>query len=391
MSKKIIVSAGGLRFEKRFDPVRILPILASVQTLCKVLNETPLLPEDEAALAGDLRLRSLHASASLSGNALGLDETARVLERQAQSAAEAPAAGEAAGRPDRMAGTRDAPELDPAARELANLARASRKVAGPWPDPGSLELTEPLLLRAHSLVVDGMGYPLTEPGGYRMRSIEVGDEDQGGCYVPPRSASEVRSLVRRLMDFINAEPQRRDPAPLRAALFHFYYSAIHPFEGGNARTGRLVEALMLSAAGLKFAPWLLAIQAARAPLAGFQAFLRALADPAGNLTPWLEHVLAGLAVGLEECRVRAFSSLAAAAKAHRVEILKERRAINARQAELFRVIRERDQPVRLRDILTHAAFRSLYKGLTAHTARRDLNVMLRLHLLARTGRTFTAS
>lgn len=365
MSKKALVfSPDTLRYTRRFDRVRVLPLLARVQTLAALLAELPCLPETAQEIDADLWLRSLFGSASLAGNGLGLEQAAAAL-----------------------AIPEETPPQDQARRELFNLARACRSVARPRREFGVLEVSEALLMKTHSLVVEGLDYPLTEPGRFRMRSIEVGDPSQGGSFVPPRQVQDIRTLCAALCEWINSEPLRHEPPILRAALFSFHFSCLHPFDAGNQRTGRAMQAMILAAAGLRFLPWLPAISEARTPLETFRAFLDSIQEGA-DLTPWLEHHLGGLLAELLRLKARLLAPLERLARMGRIRDLRGQGQLSGRQEDLLLLILEAAAPVSLRQVLRDTPFRLLYRERTLHTARRDLLRLTELGLLRQDGQGF---
>lgn len=66
----------------------------------------------------------------------------------------------------------------------------------------------------------------------------------------PPEASDVPTLMADLFDWINTRMSARDlPAPLVAALTHYQYATIHPYDDSNGRTARLLTPLVLYRAG----------------------------------------------------------------------------------------------------------------------------------------------
>jgi Fic family protein len=67
-------------------------------------------------------------------------------------------------------------------------------------------------------------------------------------YTPPVGESVLRDKLSNWERFIN-EPNGIDPL-VAMAIAHYQFEAIHPFEDGNGRTGRIVNVLMLMDVGL---------------------------------------------------------------------------------------------------------------------------------------------
>lgn len=67
-------------------------------------------------------------------------------------------------------------------------------------------------------------------------------------YTPPVGRDVIESKLRNWEEFVNSS-SNLDPL-VRLAVAHYQFEAIHPFDDGNGRTGRILNVLMLLAAGL---------------------------------------------------------------------------------------------------------------------------------------------
>jgi Fic family protein len=71
-------------------------------------------------------------------------------------------------------------------------------------------------------------------------------------YTPPEGEERLRSLLANWEQFLH---ERADLDPLvRMAVGHYQFEAIHPFEDGNGRTGRILNLLFLIEQGLLATP-----------------------------------------------------------------------------------------------------------------------------------------
>jgi len=67
-------------------------------------------------------------------------------------------------------------------------------------------------------------------------------------YTPPEGEALIRDMLNQLTVFIHGEDELN---PLiKLALIHYQFEAIHPFEDGNGRTGRIINTLYLVSKGL---------------------------------------------------------------------------------------------------------------------------------------------
>jgi Fic family protein len=71
---------------------------------------------------------------------------------------------------------------------------------------------------------------------------------QSVLYTPPRGRDIILSLLRNLEAFLR-EPGGVDPL-IKMVVAHYQFEAIHPFDDGNGRTGRILNILVLIQAGL---------------------------------------------------------------------------------------------------------------------------------------------
>lgn len=63
-------------------------------------------------------------------------------------------------------------------------------------------------------------------------------------YWPPEGKERIRSLLANLEDYIHEDETDIDPL-VKLAVIHYQFEAIHPFEDGNGRTGRILNILYL--------------------------------------------------------------------------------------------------------------------------------------------------
>ncbi len=178
---------------------------------------------------------------------------------------------------------------------------------------------------------------------------------------------------------------------LRAILAHLYLAWIHPFRNGNGRTARLVEYLLLTAAGVPPpAAHLLSdhyhrthpayhVQRKRGSHAGAGA-----GDPWGFIAYALEGFVAGLA---EHCReiARVQAGLAWKQLVHQEIRGTHPSAAYDRRREIALSLARQSAPVRRRAVpdLSPALAR-LFARKTAKTLTRDLNWLIQAGFVQRT-------
>lgn len=80
------------------------------------------------------------------------------------------------------------------------------------------------------------------PGSYKHVQNYLGDERRGEIRFIPIAPDQLRPAMADLVDFINT--CRMQPL-MRTAVAHVEFEALHPFEDGNGRIGRMLIPLML--------------------------------------------------------------------------------------------------------------------------------------------------
>lgn len=108
-------------------------------------------------------------------------------------------------------------------------------------------LSEHLIRTAHQqLLFAGRG-ARKRPGSYKIEQNYIGDQRREKIYYVPISPEQLEPAMGELLRFMNGNAMR----PLiRTALAHVEFEALHPFEDGNGRIGRMLITLMLWKLGI---------------------------------------------------------------------------------------------------------------------------------------------
>lgn len=112
-----------------------------------------------------------------------------------------------------------------------------------------LPLSLRLIRECHERLMRGARGEEKRPGEFRKRQNYIGRPDQTiqqARFIPP-PPQEVLPLLDNLENYLHAESSV--PFLIRLALVHYQFEAIHPFEDGNGRIGRLLITLQLCASG----------------------------------------------------------------------------------------------------------------------------------------------
>ena len=132
------------------------------------------------------------------------------------------------------------------AREVSNYAKAMRyglqRLA-------KLPVSLRLIRDVHRELLSGVRGADRRPGEFRARQVIIGRQSagiEGARYVPP-PPGEMMAALHELEAFMHSEPNV--PLLVQLALIHYQFEAIHPFEDGNGRVGRLLITLLLCERG----------------------------------------------------------------------------------------------------------------------------------------------
>ncbi|MGB0522879.1 MAG: Fic family protein [Flammeovirgaceae bacterium] len=73
-------------------------------------------------------------------------------------------------------------------------------------------------------------------------------------YTPPRKAGLIEDLLNNLVEYLNDDEKYKIDPLLKMCIAHYQFEAIHPFQDGNGRTGRILNLLFLVHKGLLTQP-----------------------------------------------------------------------------------------------------------------------------------------
>ena len=73
-------------------------------------------------------------------------------------------------------------------------------------------------------------------------------------YTPPRGEEIVEGLMKNLLEYLNDDTAYPTDPLLKMCIAHYQFEAIHPFQDGNGRTGRILNLVYLVQKGLLSQP-----------------------------------------------------------------------------------------------------------------------------------------
>jgi Fic family protein len=205
----------------------LFPLTETVTALTRLDMLLRSLPNSELLLA-PLRARDAVVSSRMEGTISTLEEVLRLEADDDPNAS--------------PVGRNDTIEVALYARALR---QAERQMAEGYP------LSEHLIRTAHrTLLSYGRGAE-KRPGQYKVEQNYIGDRRRKRIDFIPIAPGQLGPAMETLVDFMHDSAMQ---PILRTALAHAEFEALHPFEDGNGRVGRMLITLMLWQSGVLSAP-----------------------------------------------------------------------------------------------------------------------------------------
>jgi Fic family protein len=156
--------------------------------------------------------------------------------------------------------------------------------------PNERPVSSALIRELHAVLMASVPGPLLDPGHFRERQVIVGrpgDRPEQAAFVPP-PPSDVAPLMSDLDAYLTSDDEA--PPLVKIALAHYQFEAIHPFNDGNGRVGRILIAILLKRWNLLTHPCLdLSAHVLRSRDGYIRALQRVSHD--GDWSGWLTYFL----------------------------------------------------------------------------------------------------
>jgi Fic family protein len=204
-----------------------------------------------------------------------------------------------------LAADEDDDPADAAMREVLNYVRMAEH-AFAWQREGR-PLTVGLLTDLHSALVRGTSADNEQAG--RIRTIQVmigghpGGRVQDARYVPSPPGPQLEHKVRDWLAWLGASHGDRIDPVVAAGMGHYHFEALHPFNDGNGRVGRLMIVLHLLYAGVLTEPTLTVSPWFEARRANYYDALMAVSTT-GDWDSWIRFFADGLAASASDTERR---------------------------------------------------------------------------------------
>jgi Fic family protein len=250
--------------------------------------------------------------------------------------------------------------------------------------PADRPIDASLIKEIHRRIVTGCDDDHCQPGQLRSsgENVAFGRPVHRGV----EGGRDCADAFARLCDAVNREFRAHDPL-IRALALHYHLGAMHPFQDGNGRTARALEALMLRRSELKDALFVAMSNYYYDEKGNYLAALSAVRERGHDLTPFLKFGLAGIALQckrlLNEIKINVQKTLFRDVMSQMYGKLRSsrKRAMGRRQCEILGRLLEATAPIPYLELHRQlaASYASLAEPLRAYV--RDLNSLVRLHAL----------
>ncbi|MDY6951256.1 MAG: Fic family protein [Thermodesulfobacteriota bacterium] len=356
--KVLTLKSGKFVFSRKFSQKGLSDLFLEARVLYRTVSDLPILPTLSTQLEEEIIRRSIFGTAALEGNPLTEEEVGKIISQSAI-----------------------AKQGQQAELEINNLKVAYDFVAKQPALNTPLESDEKLIKEIHRIITTQIPHQYNAPGKYRSHLVKVGDREHGGVYTPPKCLPDIKTLMEEYVNWMNKKETLELNPLIRGALSHYHLALIHPFGDGNGRTTRLVEALVMRSAGIKYIPIMLSNFYYRNIDDYFSAFSITRKDKNKDVTTFLQFVLRGVVDSLNQLKDRITHYIRKFSLRDFYAYLREQRNLTHRQHHLLIMLLESGSAVTLNDLFQNAQFALLYRDVSERTARRDLKKLLDEDLL----------
>ncbi len=236
-----------------------------------------LVPKWEVSLRRDALLRSAHASTSIEGNPLSLEEVSELAK----------------------------------GREVMATRRAKQEVLNYLEVLEGIEdylvegaVTEETMLNLHAEVSKEVLDDPRNEGRYRKVRVYVGNSVTGEVIFMPPPPSHVKGLMADLVEWLASDAAAAMNPVLVAGIAHYEFVRIHPFVDGNGRTARALATLVLVMREFDIKRFFALDDYYDSDRPSYYRALNEVDQDTLDLTGWLDYFTQGVLVAISEVRTK---------------------------------------------------------------------------------------
>jgi Fic family protein len=281
-------------------------------------------------------------------------------------------------------------------QRVINLQEAYKTIKSKSPHPSDASEAKRLLTvnqfkEFHKIVCKQLSIPQNNtPGEYRKEiksnPVRVGDAIHGGVYTPPKCHDDIIRLTQCLAQWANHDTVNNLSPLLRAPLVHYYFERIHPFQDGNGRVGRLIEAWALETSGYHYVSKAINKYYLNNINKYYLLFneCRKEAEKKSSFpnTPFIQFFLEGMLDTINYLQDKANSIISWHLLKSTANDLEHDKIINSRQAAIFKQVIDDETLDHIQKLARQPWYIALYKNLNVRTKLRDLKILTNKNILS---------
>lgn len=317
--------------------------LSEIAVAREIVLHAPLIPKWEIDLRRQALINSTHASTSIEGNRLSLEEVSDLMVGRAITATR-----------------RDKQEVINYFEALSYLDTLANKK----------ELASEDILKLHKIITKGVLDDPKNSGHYRTTADEkkrgrvvVAERQTRKITFLPPEAKEVPEQMKKFVAWLNSkEAEELDPV-LEAGITHYEFVRIHPFVDGNGRTSRVLASLILLRRGFDTKRFFALDDFYNSDRPRYYEALKGVDQKTLDLTWWLEYFCEGVAVSINAVKDKVLTLTGGKKKAHEAKQV----TLDSKQVRVVEFLRKNGK-------ITNKQVRELLKtsNKTAYTLLQNL-------------------
>lgn len=357
MHEFLTYKSGKYYFNEYFDPSELNSLLVRATVLNETITDLPILPELATKIGPEIMYSSIAGTAAIEGNPITGDDVKKIAQGE-----------------DIEIYTQKHKQ------EIRNLIDAYHLLSGIETSETPFIISEQLISEIHTIITRDVPDECNVPGAYRNGPVYVGDDAHGGIHKPPKILKDIQNLMKAYVEWLNCDAVLQTDPFVRAALAHYYFCVIHPFWDGNGRTARLLEAILLQAANIKYVPRELSNYYYRNVDNYYIAFSQSITLKK-DCSPFLKFYLEAVVESLSSIKESIVFFIRKFTLRDFYRFEKQNKRITIRQLDLLNLLLDGHASVTLKDLHSKTPFSFLYNKVTTQTARRDLKKLVEQNLL----------
>ncbi len=245
-----------------------------------VIDNAYLVPKWEVALRREALIKNAHASTSIEGNPLSLEQVSE------------------------LAMGRDIMATRKAKAEVLNYLKVLEDLPGLAEDG---KITEKVILKIHRLLTKDVLENPNDSGVYRNRQVVIGNRLTGVITFRPPDTKEVPILMKEFVKWLNSRDASETNPVLTAGMSHYEFVRIHPFIDGNGRAARALASLILYLRGFDTKRFFALDDYYDSDRPSYYKALQSVDSKTMDITEWLEYFAYGVALQIEKVKERVLS------------------------------------------------------------------------------------